>query len=724
MNRKTLFLTGANGFVGSNVLSYVLYNTDWDVICPTTSLHHGSQDRIYRVLEDFQENLETVEEMGLKSPDPRHVNERVNLVRCDLSQPFSPSLFGNRYPDYIWNIASESHVDRSLKDPVPFVENNVRLILNVLEYTRKVQPRVFLNMSTDEVFGPAPEGYSHHEWDEIKPSNPYCVVPGTDVLTRNGTVPIEEVAIYRDRVLAKGVEGTGSQFCDGVPSRTWEFSYVGDMIKIKTFEGAEEITCTPDHKLLVRTTGYSNDTTFLGKPRPHSKIEWRCAKDIREGDRVCIIKKAPMPSSTVGVENEYARFLGYWMADGYYNRKNRYLTLADQKKEYIEFYRDQVSSFIEISKKSSTGALGTIYKHSAKNCWYYQLSSESLRNRVDLSDRMNVINLALNFDELRLAQFIAGWIDGDGCIMRDDSGKVVSVSVTSVDDRLRKNLKLMLRRLGVVSTDRADNQTVTVTNSEGLQTLYNLVPSLKWRAEESFRKPQKKRGRGGKWIWARVQKVESFKYDGKVYDLEIDKYHNYIANYFVSHNSASKAAQESICYSYWRAYNIPLVLTNTMNLIAPGPGYQSSEKFVPKVVKKILDNETVDIHATPEGVSGSRCWIDVRDFAEAWHFLTTKLEDDPNLRYYPNMPDRCIRYNIVGPEASNLEVAQTIARIMGKELNYRMVNFHQSRPGHDPRYSLDGSKLRDFGWTPRRSLDETLRDIVTWYLDNPETLEE
>src|SRR5690606_40253021 len=54
-----------------------------------------------------------------------------------------------------------------------FVENNVKLILNVLEYAKEVEPKIFLQMSTDEVFGPAPEGYSHHEWDKIKPSNPY-----------------------------------------------------------------------------------------------------------------------------------------------------------------------------------------------------------------------------------------------------------------------------------------------------------------------------------------------------------------------------------------------------------------------------------------------------------------------------------------------------------------------------------------------------------------------
>src|SRR5690606_40314668 len=73
------------------------------------------------------------------------------------------------------------------------------------------------------------------------------------------------------------------------------------------------------------------------------------------------------------------------------------------------------------------------------------------------------------------------------------------------------------------------------------------------------------------------------------------------------------------------------------------------------------------------------------------------------------MPDEPHRFNIVGPEASNLKVAQMIADEMGEALYYRMVNFHDSRPGHDPRYSLDGSKLEEFGWTPSRTLEETIR---------------
>src|SRR3546814_12518585 len=88
------------------------------------------------------------------------------------------------------------------------------------------------------------------------------------------------------------------------------------------------------------------------------------------------------------------------------------------------------------------------------------------------------------------------------------------------------------------------------------------------------------------------------------------------------------------------------------------------------------------------------------------------------------MPREPHRYNIVGQRASNLEVAETIAEIMGVEQpNIQMVNFHQSRPGHDMHYGLDGTKLAHFGWTPPANLVDRLIATVHWYQDFPEALE-
>ena len=112
--------------------------------------------------------------------------QRVDILTHDLSVPFSKQMIstiraaGTRFIDYIVAMASESHVDRSIEDPVPFVRNNVDVILNTLELARKLRPRTVLVICTDEVYGPCeplhsrPEVHGHQEWAPIIPSNPYA----------------------------------------------------------------------------------------------------------------------------------------------------------------------------------------------------------------------------------------------------------------------------------------------------------------------------------------------------------------------------------------------------------------------------------------------------------------------------------------------------------------------------------------------------------------------
>lgn len=347
---RTLFLTGASGFVGSAALEHVMWNTDWNVVCPTTMRHYGDQSRLLELREKY--------------PD------RIRVVPCDLAMPFHADLFGEDLSiDFIWNVASESHVDRSLVEPAAFIRNNVELMVNVLEFAREVKPRVFLHMSTDEVFGPQYDDQTpHDEWSAIKPSNPY---------------------------------------------------------------------------------------------------------------------------------------------------------------------------------------------------------------------------------------------------------------------------------------------------------------------------------------------------------------------------SASKAAQEAIAYSYWRSFGVPLVLTNTMNLIGPR---QHPEKFVPKVIRALTNGDPVTIHSQKnekgEWESGTRCWIGIEDFADAWLWLTIKYDlitESPrhasHLTYYPSMPREPHRFNIVGQRASNLDVAKTLAEIIGVEGDFQMTDFHTSRPGHDMHYGLDGTKLTNFGWTLPMNLVDRLIHTVHWYQDFPRALE-
>lgn len=174
--------------------------------------------------------------------------------------------------------------------------------------------------------------------------------------------------------------------------------------------------------------------------------------------------------------------------------------------------------------------------------------------------------------------------------------------------------------------------------------------------------------------------------------------------------SASKSVQESICFAYWRTYGLPIVITNTMNIIGE---MQDSEKFVPLVINKVLNGETMSIHASPDGVIGSRYYLHARNQADALLYLLK----NHNPTKYP--ADDIDRFNIVGDyELDNLTMANKIANIIDKPLRFELVDFHSSRPGHDLRYGLDGDKMKRLGWKAPFSLDESLRTTVEWSMNN------
>jgi len=170
--------------------------------------------------------------------------------------------------------------------------------------------------------------------------------------------------------------------------------------------------------------------------------------------------------------------------------------------------------------------------------------------------------------------------------------------------------------------------------------------------------------------------------------------------------AASKAAQEDIAIAYWRTYGVPVVITNTMNVYSDR---QDWEKFIPLCVKKILTGEEIQIHAYPGATkAGSRYYIHADSVAEAISFLIGKT---PSM--YPDS-DRPDRYNIVGDiEMDNLSLALIIGKTLGKKVLYKLVDFHTSRPGHDQRYALDGTKLANMGWKPTANFAQKIQETVT-----------
>lgn len=176
--------------------------------------------------------------------------------------------------------------------------------------------------------------------------------------------------------------------------------------------------------------------------------------------------------------------------------------------------------------------------------------------------------------------------------------------------------------------------------------------------------------------------------------------------------SASKAGAEELVVAFENTYQMPNIITHTMNVFGER---QHPEKFIPMCINKVLKGEKIWIHGNKEKTeAGSRHYIHAKDVASALLFL---LNNDT-----PSVPDetgiKCPKYNIVGSEEiDNLSLALYISAVLKKKLNYEIIDFHSSRPGHDLRYALCGDKMKSIGWTPSEVYDK-LKQTVNWTVEN------
>lgn len=190
--------------------------------------------------------------------------------------------------------------------------------------------------------------------------------------------------------------------------------------------------------------------------------------------------------------------------------------------------------------------------------------------------------------------------------------------------------------------------------------------------------------------------------------------------------SASKAAQEAVAISYWRTYGVPLVLTNTMNILGE---MQDPEKYLPKIIRALRgrpgDPEKITVHMGADGTPGSRFYLHARNLADAWVWLASRYTGAQEVPLHTDGADRPDRFHIVGErEVDNVELVQMVGRVMGLPEDYVLgriepVDFHSTRPGHDARYALDGSRIATLGWSAPYSLEQSLSQTVNWTLKHP-----
>lgn len=171
--------------------------------------------------------------------------------------------------------------------------------------------------------------------------------------------------------------------------------------------------------------------------------------------------------------------------------------------------------------------------------------------------------------------------------------------------------------------------------------------------------------------------------------------------------SASKASSDHLVRAWHETYGLPVVLTNCSNNYGP---YHFPEKLIPVMILNALASKPLPIYGNGSYI---RDWLYVEDHADA---LLLVLEKGAVGR----------RYNIGGEnERTNLELVQTLCKILDL-LKPRplgtyadLITFVQDRPGHDARYAIDPSRIKDeLGWRPSVTVEEGLEKTVQWYLDN------
>ena len=180
--------------------------------------------------------------------------------------------------------------------------------------------------------------------------------------------------------------------------------------------------------------------------------------------------------------------------------------------------------------------------------------------------------------------------------------------------------------------------------------------------------------------------------------------------------SASKAASDHLVRAWHDTYGLPTLITNCSNNYGP---YHFPEKLIPLIILNCLDGKSLPVYGKGANV---RDWLHVEDHVAALCLVNEK-----------GVPGET--YNVGGHnERTNLEVVQTVCRILDelipeKPLNLstsqpvthfeELISYVADRPGHDLRYAIDPTKLMtELGWKPRHTFDTGIRATVQWYLDN------
>jgi len=172
--------------------------------------------------------------------------------------------------------------------------------------------------------------------------------------------------------------------------------------------------------------------------------------------------------------------------------------------------------------------------------------------------------------------------------------------------------------------------------------------------------------------------------------------------------SASKASSDHLVRAYHTTYNLPVTISNCSNNYGP---YQFPEKLIPLMILNALEGKSLPVYGDGKNV---RDWLYVKDHCSAvWEIIQHGKEGET--------------YNIGGDcELENIRLVEMICDIIDETQGQKatgsckdLITFVKDRPGHDRRYAIDASKLKnELGWSAKTTVETGIRTTVRWYIDN------
>lgn len=163
--------------------------------------------------------------------------------------------------------------------------------------------------------------------------------------------------------------------------------------------------------------------------------------------------------------------------------------------------------------------------------------------------------------------------------------------------------------------------------------------------------------------------------------------------------SAAKAAADLLSLSYYKTFNLPVIVTRSTNNFGP---FQYPEKIIPLFITNLLENKKIPVYSDGLNI---RDWLYVSDNCKAIDLVLHKGKEGEI-------------YNIGGGnEKSNLEITKLILKELGKDKN--CIEYVTDRPGHDRRYAVNCEKIKKLGWNDQgENFEKLIKDTILWYKEN------